>query len=45
MTHEPLERVELFPIFDRFPIYNGHCDGELECLGDALGRDCEAAAA
>lgn len=35
-----MERIELFPIFDRFTMYNDHYAGELPSLGDALGRDC-----
>lgn len=35
-----LERIELFPIFDRHTLYNDHYDGELQGLGDELGRDC-----
>ena len=39
-----MERIELHPIFNRFTVYNDHYDGELEELGDALGRDCMIAA-
>lgn len=35
-----MERVELHPIFNRYTVYNDHYDGELDTLGDALGRDC-----
>ena len=35
-----MERIELYPIFDRYTVYNDHFGGELASLGDALGRDC-----
>ena len=35
-----MENIELYPIFDRFTLYNDHYDGELKAIGDALGRDC-----
>lgn len=35
-----IEQLILHPIFDRYPIYNDHYDGELDYPGDALGRDC-----
>lgn len=35
-----MERIELYPIFNRHTVYNDHYDGELEYPGDALGRDC-----
>lgn len=37
---ETLERIELYPVFNRYTVYNDHYDGELQYLGDALGRDC-----
>lgn len=40
MSENRQERVELHPVFDRFALYNDHYDGELDSLGDALGRDC-----
>lgn len=39
-----MERVELYPIFDRYTVYNDHYEGELMSPGDALGRDCMIAA-
>lgn len=39
-----MERCELHPIFKRFWISNDHFDGELQGVGDALGRDCMVAA-
>lgn len=39
-----MERIELYPIFNRYTVYNDHYDGELEYPGDALGRDCMIAA-
>lgn len=39
-----MERIELYPIFNRYTVYNDHYDGELDGLGDALGRDCTIAA-
>lgn len=39
-----MERIELYPIFDRYTVYNDHYDGELAAPGDALGRDCMIAA-
>lgn len=44
MMESRQERLELHPIFDRFALYNDHYDGELDPLGDALGRDCMIAA-
>lgn len=39
-----MQRIELYPIFDRHTVYNDHYDGEIEGLGDAVGRDCMIAA-
>lgn len=39
-----MERIELYPIFNRYTVCNDHYDGELEYPGDALGRDCMIAA-
>lgn len=39
-----MDRIELYPIFNRYTVYNDHFDGELAQLGDALGRDCMIAA-
>lgn len=38
-----MKRYELHPIFKRYWICNDHYDGELEYVGDALGRDCMVA--
>lgn len=38
------ERIELYPIFDRYTVFNDHFDGEFSEPGDALGRDCMIAA-
>lgn len=35
-----MDRIELYPLFNRYTVYNDHFDGELTSLGDALGRDC-----
>lgn len=39
-----MERIELYPIFNRYTVYNDHYEGELMSLGDELGRDCMIAA-
>jgi len=39
-----MDRIELYPIFNRYTVYNDHFNGELVHLGDALGRDCMIAA-
>ncbi len=39
-----MERIELYPIYNRYTVYNDHYDGELAYPGDALGRDCMIAA-
>lgn len=38
------ERIELYPVFNRYAVYNDHYAGELSAAGDALGRDCMIAA-